>query len=213
MWETVPLSVQYCTSPRTCLFAVFTVLIVLPYPLIPTDSGRWTPTLHLIRLLPWKDYSTVFVTTSVELLYRTMKTMRLTYVGEGFRWNWSNIFRSNWKSFQFHSLCDVNHRRNYVDQKPVPNHKIWLHWDWKLNENLPQLNWNTPGRPFHFVPLAMRTDTCFYHLLQPTPPSIALSPILSLLLLSILSLYMPLCSIIHKDGMEDNSLESWPCEL
>lgn len=118
-------------------------------------------------------------------------------IGQVFGWKWNNVFTSNWISFQFHSLGYVNHQRNYTDQKPVPNHKIWLHCDWKLNENLPQLNWKAPGRPFHFVPLAMRTNTCFHHLL-PIPFSIALSPILSLLLL----LYMPQCFIMPRERFE-----------
>lgn len=61
-----------------------------------------------------------------------------------------------------HSQGYVNHRRNYTDQKPTPNQKIRLWHDWKLNENLPLLNWKALVWPY-YTPLTMQTNTGFYH--------------------------------------------------
>lgn len=70
-------------------------------------------------------------------------------------------FGSNWKLNYVHKPRLLNHRGKLHWPKPSPNHKIWLHSDWRLNENLPLLNHKAPGRHFHFAPIG--STACFHH--------------------------------------------------
>lgn len=119
---------------------------------------------------------------------------------------YSGVIENNFKS----TALAVNHRRNCTGQSPY----LIIKSDYTVIEERMKISHCLTIKHqvdvFILHHLAMGTNTCFHHPL-PIPFSIALSPIPSSLRRSIL--YMPWCSILHRETIWGEIMLSWALAL